>query len=440
MPVSSPPPLSPSSPPPDFIVPLLPPPPTRSNTLPLMPKPQPQPIRICVPPRRKTVGILLLGVVIFLWVLSTFLTFTIFSDGSYTKPYFVTYVNTCSFCSYLLPGVWRRWWGKCGEGERRRGGYARLEDVSLPGAGGEDGDGVVVVNKGLVVEGEDMLGERETIMLSLQFCLLWFVVCFPPYASRTYGITMLMNGEKANYFQSYCLKWTSVASATILSSTSSIFTLVLSALLRIERFTWTKFLAVMLSLAGVSLISSVDLTPSSSPSPASEGKTPGEILLGDLMALMGAFSYGVYTILLKVRIGHESRISMTRFLGFVGLFNFLGLWPGIIILHYAGVEKFEVPPDARVWWIVVINASITPISDYCWVYAMLLTTPLIVTVGLSLTIPLALLGQMLVLGVWSSGVYWIGAALVFVAFLFVNRESAVGDGGGGEGEAERWER
>jgi len=145
-----------------------------------MPKPQPQPIRICVPPRRKTVGILLLGVVIFLWVLSTFLTFAIFSDGSYTKPYFVTYVNTCSFCFYLLPGVWRRWWGRSGEGEqRRRGEYSRLGNAPLPGAGGEDGDGVVVVNKGPTVEGEDMLGERETIMLSLQFCLLWFVVCVP---------------------------------------------------------------------------------------------------------------------------------------------------------------------------------------------------------------------------------------------------------------------
>ncbi|KAG0638665.1 hypothetical protein HOY80DRAFT_145894 [Tuber brumale] len=433
MPTSPPPIPSSSSPPPDFIVPQLPPPPTRPNTLPPMPQSLPQshsqPICIRVSPRRKTIGVLLLGVVIFLWVLSSFLTFTIFSDGSYTKPYFVTYVNTCSFCFYLLPGAWRALRGKCKERERREGGYTRLRNAPLSGVVGEggDGDGAVMASKSLVVEGEDMLGERETIMLSLQFCLLWFV---------------------ANYFQSYCLKWTSVASATILSSTSSIFTLILSVLLRIERFTWTKFLAVVLSLAGVSLVSSVDLGPSSSLSSGVGDKTPGRILRGDLMALMGAFSYGVYTILLKVRIGHESRISMTRFFGFVGLFNFLGLWPGIIILHHAGVEKFEIPPDARIWWILVINASITLVSDYCWVYAMLLTTPLIVTVGLSLTIPLALLGQMLVLGVWSSGVYWVGAVLVFLAFLFVNRESVVGDAGGGEGDVDvdvegetgRWER
>lgn len=56
----------------------------------------------------------------------------------------------------------------------------------MPEAGGEDGDGAVVVNKGLVVEGEDMLSERETIMLSLQFCLLWFVVCVPPFLCLSY--------------------------------------------------------------------------------------------------------------------------------------------------------------------------------------------------------------------------------------------------------------
>lgn len=42
-----------------------------------------------------------------------------------------------------------------------------------------------------------------------------------------------------------------------------------------------------------------------------------------------------------------------------------------------------------------------------------------VTVGLSLSIPLALLGQMLLNSQTSSFVYWIGAALILVAFLLV---------------------
>lgn len=54
---------------------------------------------------------------------------------------------------------------------------------------------------------------------------------------------------------------------------------------------------------------------------------------------------------------------------------------------------------------------------------MLLTTPLVVTVGLSLTIPLSLIGEMIQYGRYSSFVYWVGAAVVFVSFAFVNHES-----------------
>ena len=53
---------------------------------------------------------------------------------------------------------------------------------------------------------------------------------------------------------------------------------------------------------------------------------------------------------------------------------------------------------------------------------MLLTSPLIVTVGLSLTIPLSLIGQMIIDAQYSSAVYWVGAVITFVSFIFVNHE------------------
>lgn len=55
---------------------------------------------------------------------------------------------------------------------------------------------------------------------------------------------------------------------------------------------------------------------------------------------------------------------------------------------------------------------------------MLLTTPLVVTVGLSLTIPLSLIGEMIQYGKYSSFVYWIGAAVVLLSFVFINNESS----------------
>ncbi len=54
---------------------------------------------------------------------------------------------------------------------------------------------------------------------------------------------------------------------------------------------------------------------------------------------------------------------------------------------------------------------------------MLLTTPLTVSVGLSLTIPLSLLGQIFLSSQYASGWYWVGAVVVVLSFLFINHES-----------------
>lgn len=54
---------------------------------------------------------------------------------------------------------------------------------------------------------------------------------------------------------------------------------------------------------------------------------------------------------------------------------------------------------------------------------MLLTTPLVVSVGLSMAIPLSLVGQMILRAQYSSGLYWVGALIVLFSFLFVNHES-----------------
>jgi len=54
---------------------------------------------------------------------------------------------------------------------------------------------------------------------------------------------------------------------------------------------------------------------------------------------------------------------------------------------------------------------------------MLLTTPLVVSVGLTLTIPLSLIGQIFISSQYSSALYWVGAVIVLLSFLFINHES-----------------
>jgi solute carrier family 35, member F5 len=85
--------------------------------------------------------------------------------------------------------------------------------------------------------------------------------------------------------------------------------------------------------------------------------------------------------------------------------------------------QFEFPYSGKVWAVILANSVASFVSDISWTYAMLLTTPLLVTVGLSLNIPLSLIGEMIEYQQYSTLLYWVGAGVVVLSFLFINRES-----------------
>ncbi|KAL8801376.1 MAG: hypothetical protein Q9182_004490 [Xanthomendoza sp. 2 TL-2023] len=379
---------------------------------------------------RHTLGIVLLLTTVFLWTASQFLASTIFADNTYSKPYFVTYVNSTFFIIFLLPdllkylldphGSWRHLFRK-GHKETKyallvedeRNTAAKADSQGDPSGYNGQMDGGLSPNNGTDSTGPtdraavkgigDKLTIRDTAWLSLEFSFLWFI---------------------ANYFTAACLKYTSVASSTILTSTCSIWTLLIGASVGTESFTVKKLIGVVASFAGVLLISTVDI---SGDNDKNRGlfphKSSHQITIGDALALLSAVLYGVYTTIMKKKLGDESQVNMLHFFGFVGLFSTVFLVPGFPILHYLKVESFNLPPTKRVWTIILVNSAASLVADFCWAYAMLLTSPLVVTVGLSLTIPLSLIGQMFLNSQTSSPLYWVGAGIVFLSFLFVNHAS-----------------
>jgi len=48
---------------------------------------------------------------------------------------------------------------------------------------------------------------------------------------------------------------------------------------------------------------------------------------------------------------------MQLFFGFVGLFNILACWPIGVILHFTGVERFELPTTSRAVAGLLVNVS-----------------------------------------------------------------------------------
>jgi len=93
-----------------------------------------------------------------------------------------------------------------------------------------------------------------------------------------------------------------------------------------------------------------------------------------------------------------------------------------VLLHLIDAESFELPSTRSAIIGVLINMLVTLSSDYIYVLAMLKTTPLVVTVGLSLTIPFAVVGDF-ILGKSIRGQVILGALLVLVSFIVIGVEN-----------------
>ena len=367
--------------------------------------------------RDQLLGLLMILVVITCWVASSFVLKGLFETGVYEKPFFVTYLNVSSLTLYLVP-YWLR----------RRGVDSTCNDTfsdsdtdtdNLAPILSDEEKGQTVIEMGPQPSLESCesteVSVSETLRLSLTFCILWFMACFTTNTSLSY---------------------TSVSSQTILSSTSSLFTLLIGSLAAVERITKHKFYGVVVSFIGVILVTeadSINIANSNEDNPAITRLN----LLGDALALIGAVVYGIYSTLLRKSVEDKSSrgksknknkrsLDLHLFFGFVGIFTMLGLWPLLVLLHITGFETFQVPASWGLILVLALSAGITFISDYCWAKAVLLTSPLTVSMGLSISIPVAMLVSLASKFERSSFElsygYIVGATMVLVSFIIVNRE------------------
>ena len=362
---------------------------------------------------------------------------SVLADNTYSKPYFMTYYNTALFIvplvpilamkAYRHPEELRQWRNDCaswtnrlsapvkrnnrhgGLSRRSSRGSRRRESASdsrelLLGSPAQSSQYLSAKSDKSVGRNAGQLSLSQTTKLSFQFCLLWFL---------------------ANYFIGASLQFTTVASSTILTSTSSIFTLIFGVMARVETFTLRKLIGILASLAGIIMISSIDLSGNTTDDDH-RGDFPeksfGELAVGDILAFLAAIIYGMYSVLMKKRIADESAVNMPLFFGIVGVINVMFLWPGFFLLHWTGIERFELPDTGRTTLIITLNAMASLVADLASAYAVLLTSPIVVTVGLSMTIPLSLIGQMLLNSQTANVLYWIGAVVVVLSFVFINYE------------------
>ncbi|XP_026867690.2 solute carrier family 35 member F5 isoform X3 [Electrophorus electricus] len=313
--------------------------------------------------RRLVLGIVILLFVDIIWVASSELTAYVFVQQQYSKPFFSTFVKTSMFMLYLFGFLfWKPWRKQCSANHHQQHSILTSNFDSNVTASNAESSFNISLSEPLYVpvKFQDVpessaaresktpttslrimgkLGVSSVAKISFFFCFVWFL---------------------ANLAYQEALTDTQVAIVNILSSTSGLFTLILAAIFpsnSSDRFTLSKLLAVILSIVGVAVVSISGMD-----SPGGKGT------IGSLWSLLGALLYAVYIVMLKRKVDREERLDIPMFFGFVGLFNLLLLWPGFVLLHYSGLEAFEMPSWLVISYIVINGLIGTVLSEFLWLW------------------------------------------------------------------------
>lgn len=333
-------------------------------------------------------GVVCIVLVALIWSASSVLVQAIFVDAGFRKPVFLTWVANSLF-ALILPAecvarrlAWRR--------GLRRFSY----DVD----------------------------ERRSARAGIMIAPVWFA------ANCSYNIGMSL---------------TSLTSSTIISTSSAAFTLLLSVVWIRERPTPFKLLGVGLcwlgngftavgddSGAGLNASTPEACDNSTAMALGSNG-TCGQhpvatSILGDLVCLAGAVLYALYT----VGIRRLAPPNLSVFFGCLGATTCVVFGPLVLMLHLTGVETADGLTGAIFGLLIAKGLFDNVLSELLWAKAVMLTTPSVATVGLSLTIPLAILSDLMLPHEWlvdpSPPTVWsaLAALTVILGFVAINLAAA----------------
>lgn len=221
---------------------------------------------------------------------------------------------------------------------------------------------------------------------------------------------------------------TSVGSATALSATSAAFALMLQVIETrgcgdVARATTVGVLLTTLGAAFVGVGDEREVEMAAAGANTNKTNFSSWRPAGDALALFSALCYAFYSRAVKVALPVDGRVSTLVFFGFIGIFTATALAPVVALTTWTGAEDvraaFYGPRAGSILAAALFKGLIDNIlSDLLWARSIQLTSAMLATVGLSLTIPLAIAADALLRGIVPGSAAAVGAAAIFIGFLF----------------------
>ncbi|GAA5809900.1 hypothetical protein MFLAVUS_003315 [Mucor flavus] len=352
---------------------------------------------------KSVLATVMLAICIISFVLQTELAQYVQKTTSYSKPYFILYVSHSCY-AFMLP-------------LQLIAEYIQLHYFNAKSKKGR------TISQNIVETINNSKSSINNSIVELQYRVQGNHVFPLGFIVRTcLSLSVLLTLPAYIWYLSVNL--TSMSNLTAIYNTGCFFAYLFSILMLHDRIVAAKVGAVLLCMVGVLAMACWPLPGDTDGGNGDDtNQSIGKEWIGIAVASFGAATYGFYEVYYKkfAAPSQPTILFANAVTGTIGIVTFLVFWIPFPILHFTGIEIFELP-DLTTFKYILGIASMSVIYNATFMAVIALVNPVFAAVGVMLTVPAVAITDVLVTGVMVPTSTIIGSIFILTGFVILNKQ------------------